>query len=294
METPALPPLPSDPTPAVEARDETLDLPEAMRCRYKVEAKLGEGAFGTTLLVTDKVSNEKFVAKIMDLSQMTPKDKQHIKSEINCLSQCDHVNIIRHIESYASDTTLVLVTEYVDGGDLGREILTRIVPFTSEDIACVFAQICLALDHVHAKGILHRDIKPANIFLTRSGLVKIGDFGFSKHHEETISSEVGHTLSDTPYYLPPEMWRGEDYSTKVDVWSVGIVLFEMMMLERPFMGDTMKQLSDAVRKGTIPTIPAGSFDDELVLACNLLLSVETVDRPEFRDVLKFCHPEFSV
>ena len=263
------PPFPNMVTPP------TLDLPEAMRDRYKVESKLGQGAFGTALLVTDKVSNVKYVAKIMDLSQMTPEDKHRVKSEIDCLSQCDHVNIIRHIESYANDTTLVLVTEYAAGGNLGNDIRTRVVPFTSWEIACYFAQICLALDHVHA------------IFFTRNGLVKIGDFGFSKHHEETILN------IDTPYYFAPEVWRGEDFSKKTDIWSVGIVLFEMMMLARPFTGDSMTQLSEAVRKGTIPAIPAGAYDDELVHACSLLLSVEAVDRPEIQDVLKFCRPEFT-
>ena len=265
------------------------ELPEAMRRRYKVVAQLGQGAFGVTLLVTDNVSNERYVAKIMDLLQMTPEDKQHVKTEIDCLSQCDHVNIIRHIESYANDTTLVLVTEYAEGRDLGREIIARNNlhhHFTSTDIAWIFRQACIALDHIHAKGILHRGIKPTSIFFSH-GVLKIGDFGLSKHNEKLISNEVGHTLSSTPYYISPEVWRGEHYSKKADIWSAGIVLFEMMMLERPFTGDSMKQLSDAVCKGTIPAIPAGAFDDELVQACSLLLSVETVDRPELQDVLKF-------
>ena len=274
---------------AVPAQSDTLELPEAMRGRYKVESKIGKGAFGIALLVTDRASKEKYVAKVMNLLQMTPKDKQHVKSEVECLAQCDHVNIIRHIETYANDTTLVIVTEYADGGDLGHEILARKkknLKFTSAEIACVIAQVCQALTHVHAKGILHRDVKPANIFFTKSGLVKIGDFGFSKHYEETISNNVGHTLCGTPCYLSPEMWRGEHYSKKADIWSVGIVLYEMMTLTRPFAGDSMKQLSDAVSEGKIPEIPAKAFDPELVTACNLLLSPETVDRPEFREVLK--------
>ena len=82
----------------------------------------------------------------------------------------------------------MLVTEYHDGGNLGNDLRTRVVSFTSWEIACYFAQICLELDHVHAEGLLHRDIKPVNIFFTRNGLVKIGDFGFSKHHEETIAT----------------------------------------------------------------------------------------------------------
>jgi len=275
------------------------ELPEAMRRRYKVVAQLGEGAFGITLLVTDRASNQKYVAKIMDLSQMMPKDKQQIKKEVDGIGQCDHVNVLRHIETYANETHLVVVTEYADGGDLSREIISRDSlhlnqPFTSAEIADIFAQICLGLEHIHSEGVLHRGIKPANIFFTRSG-VKIGDFGFSKHHEETMSNVVGHTLSSTPYYLAPEMWRGEEYSKKADAWSAGVLLFEMMMLERPFTGDSMKQLSDAVCKGTIPAIPAGDFDDELAQAlddqlvqtCNLLLSTGAVDRPEFQEVLKF-------
>ena len=186
-------------------------------------------------------------------------------------------------------STLVLVTEYADGGDLGDTILARKernVPFTSQEITCVLAQICLALDHVHAKGILHRNIIPENIFFTRGGLVKIGDFGFSNLCEESISKQVVDTLCDTPFYFPSEMWRGYDYSKKADIWSVGIVLFEMMMLARPFTGDTMKQLSDAVRKGAISAIPTGVFDDELVQACRLLLSVKPSSRPEL-NLLKF-------
>ena len=112
-----------------------------MRGRYKVVAQLVQGAFGVTLLVTDKVSNQKYVAKIMDLSQMTPQDKQRVKSEIDCLSQCDHVNVLRHIETYANDTTLVLVTEYADGGDLGREIAVMTFPFTSTELACVLSYL---------------------------------------------------------------------------------------------------------------------------------------------------------
>jgi serine/threonine protein kinase len=271
----------------VATSDEAI-LPEALRARYKVESKVGKGAFGTALLVVDKASNEKYVAKVMNLLQMTPKDKQHVKSEIDCLAQCDHVNIIKYIESWSNDTHLVLVTEYADGGDLGREIVARRrknLSFNSMEIACVFVQICLALDHVHQKGILHRDVKPANIFFTRRGLVKLGDFGFSKHYEETISNDVGHTLCGTPYYLSPEMWGGERYSKKADLWSVGIVLFEMMTLRRPFTGDSMKQLSDAVRKGVLPSIP-DSFDPELVTACQVLLTVDSAQRADFRDVMK--------
>ena len=268
---------------------DTTDLPLPLQERYRVERTVGKGAFGVALLVVSKSTNEKSVAKVMNILAMTPKDKQNVKNEIDCLSQCNHVNIIKHVESYADETNIVLVAEYADGADLGKEIRVRQkknMPFKSADVACIFVQICLALDHVHQKGILHGDVKPANIFFTRRGLIKIGDFGFSKHYDETISNQVGQTLCGTPYYMSPEMWLGERYSKKADIWAAGIVLFEMMMFTHPFKCDTMKELSDAVRKGAVPTIPAGQFDDDLIKACHILLTVDASARPEIREVLK--------
>jgi len=282
----------SDASPAKKEGDvtpDTMDLPLPLRERYRVEKKLGRGAFGIALLVVSKTTDEKSVAKVMNLRAMTPKDKKNVKNEIDCLSQCNHINIMRHIETYADESNLVLLTEYADGGDLAQEIKVRKTknqPFSSADVACIFAQICLALDHIHQKGILHRDVKPANIFFTRRGLIKVGDFGFSKQYDETVSSEVGQTVLGTPYYLSPEMWLGERYSKKADMWAAGIVLFEMMALTRPFKSDTMKELCDAVRAGDVPPIPAGHFDGDLIKVCYMLLVVDPSARPEFREFLQ--------
>jgi len=272
------------------APDTSSELPLPLQERYKVERSVGTGAFGAALLVVSKSTNKKSVAKVMNVLALSAKDKQHTKSEIDCLSQCNHMNIIQYVESYADETHLVLVTEFADGGDLGQEIRVRRkknLLFTSTEIAVTFVQICLALDYVHQKDILHRDVKPANVFFTRKGLVKMGDFGFSKHYDETISNQVGQTLCGTPYYLAPEMWLGERYSKKADMWASGIILYEMMMQMRPFAGDTMKELADAVRKGDFLPIPAGKFDNDLIKACNMLLTVDASVRPELRTVLKF-------
>jgi len=265
-------------------------LPMPLRMRYRVNKEIGKGASGIALLLESSSSiNERCVAKIMNLHSMTPKERQHVKNEIDCLGQCNHVNIIRHIETYADESNLVLLADYADGGDLALEIRARQkknASFNSTDVACIFVQICLALDHIHQKGILHRDVKPANIFFTRRGMVKIGDFGFSKHYDETVSNQVGQTLCGTPYYLAPEMWLGERYSKKADMWSAGIVLFEMMTLTRPFKSDTMTGLSSTIRAGAFPPIPAGTFDDDLIKACHMLLAVDPAARPEIREVLK--------
>lgn len=263
-------------------------LPEALRARYKVESKIGRGAFGVALLVQSKKDNEKYVAKVMNLAQMNKKDREHMKSEVDCLDACQHPNIIRQIESYSNAQQLVLVTEYADGSDLGKEITARKrkgLTFQSKEVACIMVQLFLALEHAHKKGILHRDVKPANIFFTKLGLVKLGDFGFSKQFEETLSNPVGQTLCGTPYYLSPEMWKAQRYNKKADVWSLGIVLYEMMTLKRPFLGDNFKDLGASVCKGEYTAVPAG-FDEGLVEAVRLLLTVDHTVRPDISDIVK--------
>ena len=135
-------------------------------------------------------------------------------------------------------------------------------------------------------SVLEKESETKKQFFTRRGLIKVGDFGFSKQYDETVSSEVGQTVLGTPYYLSPEMWLGERYSKKADMWAAGIVLFEMMALTRPFKSDTMKELCDAVRAGDVPPIPAGHFDGDLIKVCYMLLVVDPSARPEFREFLQ--------
>ena len=85
--------------------------------------------------------------------------------------------------------------------------------------------------------------------------MKLGDFGFSKQFEETVSNPVGETLCGTPYYLSPEMWQAQRYNKKADVWSLGIVLYEMMALKHPFVGENFKILGESVQKGEYAAVP---------------------------------------
>eukprot|EP00759_Apiculatamorpha_spiralis_P007209 PhF_6_TR14249/c0_g1_i1/m.22873/K08857/NEK1_4_5; NIMA (never in mitosis gene a)-related kinase 1/4/5 len=256
-------------------------LPAPLLERYTVSFKLGNGSFGTALVIEENATNTKYVAKVMNYVRMTPKERQHLGSEVNCLSTCNHPNIIKHKESCATDTHFTLVTEYAEGGDLHREISERRkqgVHFTSNEIASIFVQVCLAVDHLHQNGILHRDIKPANVFFTKLGLIKLGDFGFSKQYEETLSNPVASTRCGTPLYMSPEMWRGEPYSKSADLWSIGVLLYEMLTLNRPFASDSMKGLQDMVVLAPPPPIERTDVDPELVTICNQLLVKDPMER----------------
>ena len=118
--------------------------------------------------------------------------------------------------------------EYADGGDLQSKIKAarEEKKYLSEDeILNIFTQICLAIKHLHDRKILHRDLKSQNIFLTKAGIVKLGDFGIAKvlsHTKENVQTIVG-----TPYYLSPEIVENKPYNHKSDIWSLGILLYEM-------------------------------------------------------------------
>jgi len=295
------PPAPGEPLPRQSSNDNSsllhvnsLQLPEGIASKYSIVRSLGSGAYGTALLMKEVATGDQYVAKIMNLTKMSEKERAHMRSEVQCLAQCDHPNIIRQKEVALSATSLALVMEYGDGGDLRKEILARKskgMVFSVEEIAIVFAQIALSIDYVHRQGILHRDVKPANIFFTKQGLVKLGDFGFSKQYEDTLSNLVGDTVCGTPFYMSPEMWQDERYSKKSDLWSLGIVLYEMICLERPFQGDSLKAVSESVMAGVLRLPPtreganSPSGAQELWLGCQMLLKVNVRDRAELLEVL---------
>ncbi|XP_022786792.1 serine/threonine-protein kinase Nek5-like [Stylophora pistillata] len=103
-----------------------------------------------------------------------------------------------------------------------------------------FVQICLGLKHVHDRKILHRDLKSQNIFLTKNGIVKLGDFGIARVLHSTM--ELARTCIGTPYYLSPEICENKPYNNKSDIWSLGCVLYELLTLKHAFEAGNMKNL----------------------------------------------------
>lgn len=106
--------------------------------------------------------------------------------------------------------------------------------FTEDQILYWFTQICLALKHCHDRKILHRDIKAQNVFLMKNGMIKLGDFGIARVLQST--TEMAATVVGTPYYLSPEIVQSNTYDFKTDIWSIGVLLYEMCALRPPFNG----------------------------------------------------------
>eukprot|EP00388_Colpodella_angusta_P022438 GDKJ01057371.1.p1 GENE.GDKJ01057371.1~~GDKJ01057371.1.p1 ORF type:complete len:289 (-),score=27.30 GDKJ01057371.1:218-1048(-) len=118
-----------------------------------------------------------------------------------------------------------------------------------------------------------------------SGLIKLGDFGFSQQYENTVSDQVATTFCGTPYYLAPELWRRQKYSKKADVWAMGILLYEMMALKRPFVGQGMRALMESVLSGKMAPLPS-KFSPELQEVVRAILVEDPNKRPSIAELFQ--------
>ena len=247
---------------------------------------LGEGAYGKAYLVRSNTDRRYCVIKIINIENMTEKEKNDTLTESRILKQLEHQNIIKLKEVFMAKKpqfTLNIVTEYADGGDLAKRINEQNGKFFSESqIINWFTQIALALYHIHSRLIIHRDIKPQNVFLTKKGDVKLGDFGIAKCLEGTWQKAM--TCIGTPYYLSPEILMDKPYSFKTDIWSLGVLLYQTTMLKLPFDSKSFHKLSLKILKGKYSPI-ADCFSVELKELVKSLLQTNPDKRPTIKDVL---------
>ena len=263
-----------------------------MTSNYKVIKLLGEGSFGKAFLCKkgdNETQNDESlcVIKQIIIEGMSQKEKDDVINEATILGKLDHPNIIKLFEVFDSQKpkhTLNIVTEYADDGDLSEKIkLQNNKPFTESEILDYFTQICLALKHIHDKKIIHRDIKSGNIFLMKSGLVKLGDFGIAKGFQNTM--DKAKTMVGTPYYLSPEIIQNKPYDAKTDIWSLGVLLYEMMTFKMPFNANSLPMLSVRIMKGNYQP-PSSVYTKDLREIVSKCLSVEPSKRPSIKEVLR--------
>ena len=255
---------------------------------YKIIKQIGKGSFGRVYLCQNLKLKELCVIKRINLSKLDDKEKEETINESKILQKLDHQNIIKFYDVFIekkSETTLNLVTEYADGGDLSEKIKNQKKNnyFPENEILDYFIQICFALKHIHDKKIIHRDLKSQNIFLTKKGLVKLGDFGVAKNLQYTWKKAS--TLIGTPYYLSPEIVMNKPYSFKSDIWSLGVLLYEMMSLKMPFDAVSLPMLTLKIMKGDYPP-PPSNYSNDLRNLVSLLLNVSDEKRPNINQILR--------
>lgn len=236
------------------------------------------------------------VGKFMNTGVMPERNRLFALAEQNNSSRCVHPNIVEFIESFQNDAGyLVLVFEFADAGDLAKQIDMRCEmkpaprPFRDVEVISIVTQIALALSFMHQRNILHRDIKSANVFLTKCGLIKLGDFGLSRQYTSDVTRDVGMTFVGTPYYVAPELWQQSAYSSKADMWSLGVLMYELLAMRKPFVGVSIPDLIQKIRSGVFEPVPATyGYSAEVIDLLHTLLSVDPCGRPSVVELLE--HP----
>ncbi|KAJ1734865.1 Protein kinase [Coemansia biformis] len=199
---------------------------------YSKVRKIGQGASGNVYKARSIKSGEMVAIKQMDLSKQPRKEL--LVNEILVMKESRHKNIVNFIEAFLLNSSdLWVVMEYMEGGALTDVIDNN--KMNEQQIATVCREVCRGLSHLHERSIIHRDIKSDNILLGEDGQVKITDFGFCAKLSEQRSKRA--TMVGTPYWMAPEVVKQKPYGSKVDVWSLGIMVIEMIESEPPYLDE---------------------------------------------------------
>lgn len=225
---------------------------------YTNMRKIGQGAFGEVYAATDSRTGTTVAIKKMSV---TPKNMKHLLTEVYIQKTSSHPNIVQYYEGYMVNDYLWVVLEYMGGGSL-TAILEGGIQLTEPQMAYCLTESLKALSYIHNLHRMHRDIKSDNILLTEDGQVKLADFGFAV--QLTQQQTQRNTVIGTPYWMAPELIEGNDYGPKVDVWSLGIMLREMLEGEPPYMDlPSAKALFLIITKGLPPLNHPQRYTDDL-------------------------------
>ena len=209
---------------------------------YKFKEVLGGGHFGTVRIAYKRSEENKrgYAIKSISKKNLSQRDLEDLTKEVEIISSLDHPNIIKFFETYHDEFYFHIVMELCSGKEVFDKILEE-NHITETKVAKIIYKVISAINYCHTKGVTHRDIKPENILFESAEAdadIKLIDFGLSRKYN---SNEKMHTILGTPYYIAPEVLKG-DYDEKCDVWSIGAITFIMLCGEPPFIGITNNEI----------------------------------------------------
>ncbi|KAK0080258.1 hypothetical protein PV325_000225 [Microctonus aethiopoides] len=228
---------------------------------YALLEKIGTGSYATVYKAVKKNGSRDVVAlKCVDSSILSKSAINNLITEINLLKILKHKHIVEMKDFFWDNRHIYIVMEYCDGGDLSTFIKKR--SKLAENICRKFLQqLALALKYLRSHNVCHMDLKPQNLLLIRkSGLtLKVGDFGFAQYLSNT---EHKFAIRGSPLYMAPEILLCHEYDARVDLWSVGVIMYECLFGKAPYSSDSFHELAEKIKNCRNIEIPKGSYISE--------------------------------
>ena len=220
--------------------------------KYKIISKLGDGSYGVVYLAVNIITKQNIAMKKIKKVKENEIDDMEIKNEINILKKLDHPNIVKIIEFYSAPKAYYIITDFCSCGELYNQIKNQ---YSENQLAVLFYQVLSGLYYLHSNNIVHRDLKLENILISeiekdkvtneKYFWVKIIDFGTAKIFEKNKSEKA---VVGSSYYIAPEVLH-KHYNEKCDTWSVGVILYMLIVGRAPFDGKTDEEIIENIEKG---------------------------------------------
>ena len=220
--------------------------------RYEIIRLLGQGGMGAVYQARDRELDREVALKVIRADMAAnPEILKRFKQEIILARQITHRNVIRIFDLGQANGIKFITMEYIEGEDL-QSLLKRKKKLEPAEAANIMAQVCRALEAAHAEGVIHRDLKPQNIMLDQSGRACVMDFGIARSMQTSGMTQTG-VLIGTPDYMSPEQTKGVKVDARSDLFSLGIIFYELLSGVAPFKADTaMATMLKRTRERAIP------------------------------------------
>ena len=267
--------------------------PGTIADRYELDDRLGSGGMSTVYRATDRVLERTVAVKV--LAEHLSDDEKFVarfRREALAVAKLVHPNIVQVYDTGVDNGRHFIVMEYVEGRS-GAQLLQRdgaLEPATAVEIA---AQACAGLEYAHRMGIIHRDVKPGNLMVIGGPAggppemtVKLADFGIARAAEQTRLTQVGSVVG-TAAYLSPEQSRGEEATPISDVYSLGVVTYQLLTARLPYEGNSLAEL--AIRRENERPLPPTSYDKDIPesLSAAVLRALENEPEERYVDALAY-------